>query len=278
MVDFAVVAWGLVSLGLTLGILMKCLPLPAGKGFEWGGHLISYSLVTAAFLGIWTLLQGVSTWLVNNVYPSAGLSIPVKDVNRLPEYYFNLGLRAFTFLSAIAASGFGAALIPIIGPALANIVSVVATVPGLALSITLVTAYTIATFLMIFVTMAPFLLPVGVALIAVPAGKLKGLGGFLIAASLAFTAVSPFIPYLGILACQAGREPCDLGSLTSANPFSNIGQGVVELVHWLLNPVNNEVMKMFRFALGSLIGLTLVGVTASALSRGIGGVAASLGV
>lgn len=141
----------------------------------------------------------------------------------------------------------------------------------MALGVVLISSYFIATSLMIFVSLAPILLPVGVVLIAVPAGKLKGLGGYLIAASLAFTAVAPLIPYLGLVACEAGKEVCDLGALTSTDATSNFGQGIVELVNWLLNPQNNEVMKMFRFAAGSLIGLTLVGVTAMALSRGIGG-------
>lgn len=271
-------AWGMVSLGLALGVLLHHIPLPGGRGRDWGGYLISYSVASAAFLGVWTLLQGVSTWLVEGVFPSMGLDLPVKDVTELPYYYFNLGIRAFTLLSAIAASGFGAALIPIIGPALANMVSVVSTVPGMALSFTLLSAYFIAAVLMIFISLAPILLPVGVVLTAAPAGKLKGLGGYLIAASLAFTAVAPLIPHLGLVACEAGRETCDLGSLTSADVASNLGQGVVELVNWLLNPQNNEVMKMFRFALGSSIGLMLVGVCASALSRGIGGVAAGLGL
>jgi hypothetical protein len=65
-------------------------------------------------------------------------------------------------------------------------------------------------------------------------------------------------------------QPLDPGKL---------GLGTAEgLIGWMFNPQNNTVMKMWSFALGSMVAFTILSVTSAALSRAIGGVAASLGI
>ncbi|PUA34177.1 MAG: hypothetical protein B9J98_00870 [Candidatus Terraquivivens tikiterensis] len=268
-----ILPWLLASVGYGAGILLSKSPLP-GEGRSWGQSLMSYSLVTAAFSAI-AAGGSVFSGLIEMVQASAGLSLV--ECKALPEVYYSLGMRAFTIMATIAATGFGTALIPIVGPAISNVISVVATLPGLALSATIMIAFTLATFLTIFVTFAPAMIPLGVALLAVPAGKLKGIGGWLIALGLVFSSLGPMVPAIGVAACSGGGEECSLQSIVSGDLLTNVGQGFMNIVEWLLDPKNNLVMQMWRFSLGSMAGWAILMAAASGLSRGIGGVAASLG-
>jgi hypothetical protein len=186
-------------------------------------------------------------------------------------------MKAFTLLGIMTGIGMGTALIPIIGPAIANIFSVVATVPGLALSVTLITAFTLMVFITIFGSLAVALAPLGIALLAVPGGKMKGIGSWLVAAAIVFATVGPYIPAFGLLACGAGdMNVCNLAELTTPLSEGLFGD-VFSLIGWLFNPQNNMIMMMWRFALGSLAGWGILMAASAALSKGMGGVAASLG-
>ncbi len=269
---YASLAWALVSIGYAVGVGLKKLPLPGGSGSSWGGQLMSYALVAAGVVAVLGTANAFNT-IINTVYSS--ITASRVECQNLPEIYQGLGTNAFTTLAVITAIGMGTALIPIVGPAIANVFSVVASLPGLALSVTLITAFTLMVFLTVFGSLAVVLAPAGVALLAAPGGKLKGIGAWFIAACLAFTAAGPYIPTIGLLACGAGDlNTCNLQELTS--PLSGF-TNVFDLVRWLFDPQNNQVMKMWRFALGSLAGWGIVMAAAAALSKGIGGVAASLG-
>jgi hypothetical protein len=246
--------------------------MPGGSGSQWGGYLMSYSLAAA---GIIAVLGTASA--VTNLISSVQGEVPAARYacESLPQLYMDLGMKAFTLLGVLTGIGMGTALIPIVGPAIANVFSVVATVPGLALSITLITAFTLMTFITIFGSLAVALAPAGIALMAVPGGKTKGIGSWFVAASIVFTAVGPFIPAFGLYACGVGdMNACSLEELTSpASTFTD----VFSLVAWLFDPANNALMKMWRFALGSLAGWGILMAASAALSKGMGGVAASLG-
>jgi hypothetical protein len=202
--------------------------------------------------------------------------------------YANLGIRAFSLLGIMTGIGMGTSLIPIVGPAIANIFSVVSTVPGLALSVTLITAFTLMVFITVFGSLAVALAPLGIALIAVPGGKAKGIGSWLVAAAIVFAIMGPFIPVFGLKACEAGMatnsndqnpkptNECDIGELTT--PLSpDDFKDVFSLVTWMFDPSGNPIMAMWRFALGSLAGWGILMAASAALSKGMGGVAASLG-
>ncbi|MEM0384756.1 MAG: hypothetical protein QXV27_07915 [Candidatus Caldarchaeum sp.] len=281
---YAALAWALVSLGYGIGLALHRLPLPGGHGSSWGGHLISYALVSAGVLAVLGSANAFNT-IVSMVQSSLG---PIKwdpdiksveDIPKacesLPVVYQNLGAKAFLLLSTIVGIGMGAAIIPVVGPALANVFSVVASFPGLALSVTLITAYTLMVFLTVFGSLAVVLAPAGVALMAVPAGKLKGIGAWFIAAGITFVAAGPYIPQAGLLACSVGgTEQCTMADVTNFNdPVGDL----FSFVNWLFDPNNNTIMKMWRFALGSLAGWGILLAASAALSKGIGGVAASLG-
>jgi hypothetical protein len=234
---------------------------------------MSYSLAAAGIIAVLGTASAVTN-LINSVQDK----VPVATYNcgELPQLYMNLGMKAFTLLGVLTGIGMGTALIPIVGPAIANVFSVVATVPGLALSITLITAFTLMTFITIFGSLAVALAPAGIALMAVPGGKTKGIGSWFVAASIVFTAVGPFIPAFGQYACGAGQmvSECDPKVITSpAKTFTD----VFSLVGWLFDPANNALMQMWRFALGSLAGWGILMAASAALSKGMGGVAASLG-
>lgn len=269
--DYAAIAWGLVSLGYAVGLALHKTPLPGGSGSSWGGHLISYSLVAAgvvAVLGAANAINGVVGMI------SSSISAERVECADLPNLYHGLGAKAFGLLATITAIGMGTALIPVVGPAIANIFSVVASLPGLALSVTLITSFTLMVFLTVFGSLAVALAPVGVALLAFPGGKLRGIGAWLIAACIAFVAAGPYIPAMGLLACGAGEKAgCTLAELLKVPDFQN----VFDLISWIFDPKNNLIMKMWRFTLGSLAGWGIVMAAAAALSKGIGGVAASLG-
>jgi hypothetical protein len=204
--------------------------------------------------------------------------------------YANLGIRAFSLLGIMTGIGMGTSLIPIVGPAIANIFSVVSTVPGLALSVTLITAFTLMVFITVFGSLAVALAPLGIALIAVPGGKAKGIGSWLVAAAIVFAIMGPFIPVFGLKACEAGMvtnsndqnpnpnpiNECDIGELTKPLDPSDF-KDVFSLVTWMFDPSGNPVMAMWRFALGSLAGWGILMAASAALSKGMGGVAASLG-
>lgn len=287
--DPLTMAWALASLGYVAGLAISRLPLSA-EGRGWGGYLISYSLVTAAFLavvGAGQVLNSLAESVSRGVAGEAGMEWVSPD--QLPEIYFSLGVGAFTIMGLIAAIGVGTALIPIVGPALANVLSVVSTLPSMALTGTTLISFLLAAFLTIFVTLAPLLVPVGVVLIAVPGGKLKGIGAWLLSMGVVMWAVGPLIPAIGLIGCQALGTPCSLdevtgitvdeeGNITDSSGV-NIFQGTAEgLIAWLTNPKNNLIMKMWNFAIGSMFGFTLLSAAAAGLSRGIGGVAASLGI
>jgi len=272
--DYAAVAWVLTSLGYAIGLALYRIPLPGGSGSSWGGQLISYSLVSAAFVAVIGTANAFNT-IVSNVQSAIGAE--ARGCESLPELYLGLGMKAFSLLIVMTGLGMASALIPIVGPAIANVFSVVASFPGLALSVTLITSFTLMTFLTVFGTLAVVLAPVGVALMAVPAGKLKGIGAWFIAAALVFTSAGPYIPAIGKMACEAERGvTCSIEDLV--NPVSEgTFKGVFDLIGWLFNPTGNELMKMWRFALGSLAGWGILMAASAALSKGIGGVAASLG-
>lgn len=273
--DWAAAAWSLIAIGYGIGLALHKLPLPGGHGSSWGGQLISYALVSAGFIAILGTANAFNG-IVGMV--SQAISAERTPCAKLPDIYMGLGMKSFTILAIITGIGMGTALIPIVGPAIANIFSVIASLPGLALSVTLITGFTLMVFLTVFGSLAVVLAPVGVALLAVPGGKLKGIGGWLLAASLAFAAAGPYIPAIGLIACSAGEDsPCDIRALTDPSNLGEQLQTVFDLVRWLLDPQNNTIMKMWRFALGSLAGWGIVMAAASALSKGIGGVAASLG-
>ena len=96
---------------------------------------MSYALATAVVLTILGAGDAVST-IVSSV--EAAVPAARENCESLPGLYMNLGMKAFTLLGVITGIGMGTTLIPIVGPAIANVFSVVATVPGLVLSITLI--------------------------------------------------------------------------------------------------------------------------------------------
>jgi len=271
---YMALAWALAGVGYAIGLALNRLPSPGGATSQWGGHLMSYSLAAAGFIGI----LGAGTF-INEImgYVQGSVSAQQQACENLPELYMGLGMKAFTLLMAITGIGMGTALIPIIGPAIANVFSVVATVPGLALSVTLITAFTLMVFITIFGSLAVALAPIGVALMAVPGGKLKGIGSWLVAAAIVFAVAGPYLPAFGLLACGAGdMNKCDLNHLTEPLDPRTFGD-VFSLIAWLFDPENNVVMMMWRFALGSLAGWGVLMAAAATLSKGMGGVAASLG-
>jgi hypothetical protein len=212
--DYAALAWALTSLGYAIGLALHRIPLPGGSGSSWGGQLISYSLVSAAFVAVIGTANAFNT-IVSNVQSAIGAE--ARGCESLPELYLGLGMKAFSLLIVMTGLGMASALIPIVGPAIANVFSVVASFPGLALSVTLITSFTLMTFLTVFGTLAVVLAPVGVALMAVPAGKLKGIGAWFIAAALVFTSAGPYIPAIGKMACEAERGvTCSIEDLVKA--------------------------------------------------------------
>jgi hypothetical protein len=103
----------------------------------------------------------------------------------------------------------------------------------------------IAVTTMIFIEFAPVMIPIGVVLIAVPKGKLKGVGGWLIAMSLALAAVGPLIPGVGVIACGGGEGKCSLGEMTEPLDINKLMGGTAEgLIGWLFNVEDNTIMKM----------------------------------
>ncbi len=265
-------AWALASIGYAIGVALHRLPTPGGSGSQWGGNLMSYALATAGVLAVLGTGSAISD-LVNNV--QGMVAAPQAPCESLPEVYMNLGMKAFTMLGIITGIGMGTALIPIVGPAIANVFSVVATVPGLVLSITLITSFTLMTFITVFGSLAVALAPAGIALIAVPGGKAKGIGAWLLSAAIVFAVAGPYLPAFGLLACGMGDiSACSLSELTSPlQAFTD----VFSLITWLFNPQNNALMQMWRFALGSLAGWGILMAASAALAKGMGGVAASLG-
>jgi hypothetical protein len=250
---------------------------------------MSYSLATAGILAILGSGSAVTDLIINRVISNVPAAPLAGDkCQGLPEMYANLGIRAFSLLGIMTGIGMGTSLIPIVGPAIANIFSVVSTVPGLALSVTLITAFTLMVFITVFGSLAVALAPLGIALIAVPGGKAKGIGSWLVAAAIVFAIMGPFIPAFGLKACEAGMatnsndqnpkptNECDIGELTT--PLSpDDFKDVFSLVTWMFDPSGNPIMAMWRFALGSLAGWGILMAASAALSKGMGGVAASLG-
>jgi hypothetical protein len=250
---------------------------------------MSYSLATAGILAILGSSDAVTKLIIERVQSSIPAAPLAGDkCQGLPDMYANLGIRAFSLLGIMTGIGMGTSLIPIVGPAIANIFSVVSTVPGLALSVTLITAFTLMVFITVFGSLAVALAPLGIALIAVPGGKAKGIGSWLVAAAIVFAIVGPFIPVFGLKACEAGMatnsndqnpnpiNECDIGELTKPLDPSDF-MDVFSLVTWMFNPSGNPIMAMWRFALGSLAGWGILMAASAALSKGMGGVAASLG-
>ena len=272
---YIALAWALASLGYAIGVALHRLPMPGGSGSQWGGYLMSYSLATAGVLAVLGVGDAVTN-LVNNV--QAAVPAGKEQCEGLPGIYMDLGMKAFTLLGIITGIGMGTSIIPIVGPAIANVFSVVATVPGLVLSITLITAFTLMTFITVFGSLAVALAPAGIVLLSVPGGKTKGIGAWLLAAAIVFAVAGPYIPAFGLLACGVGDlSVCQLNEITRSENLDDILSDVFSLVAWMFNPQDNELMKMWRFALGSLAGWGILMAASAALSKGMGGVAASLG-
>lgn len=268
--EYSRLAWILATLGLAIGLILHKMPSSEMRG--WGDQLIGYSILTAGFIAIVGSGQMLSQ-LALNISRQIGVS-EWMDPQKLPSFYYGIGHASYIALIAITSIGMASAFIPVVGPALANMFSVVSTLPSLALTGATILSFMLASILTIFVTLAPLVIPLGVVLIAVPGGKLKGLGGWLIAMSMALNAVGPLIPSVGFMACRMeGTADCDLGILQNLAYNS-----VVDIVNWLASPEGSIVMGAWRFAIGSFAAFSIMSLVLVALSKGIGGVASSLGI
>lgn len=267
-------SWILTSLGFTVGLILHKMPSSEMRG--WGDQLIGYSLLMAAFLGAVQTGQLLVDAALNY---SSRIQVDrvVERVEELPKFYYGVGHSAYTALISLTMVGMASALIPVVGPALANMYSVASTMPSVALTGTLIISFMLASFLVIFVTLAPIIVPVGVVLLSAPGGKLKGIGGWLIAMAVALNAVGPLIPGVGMMACRmqgAGMEVgCDISGFSSL-PLSS----PVDIIAWLASPEGSVIMGAWRFAIGSLAAFSIMTLVATALSKAIGGVASSLGI
>jgi hypothetical protein len=255
--QYALLVWALVCIGYLAGLALHRLPSPGGSASQWGGQLMSYSLATAGILAILGSSNAVTDLIIKRIQSN----IPAAQVEKclgLPDMYANLGIRAFSLLGIMTGIGMGTSLIPIVGPAIANVFSVVATVPGLALSVTLITAFTLMVFITVFGSLAVALAPLGIALIAVPGGKAKGIGSWLVAAAIVFAIIGPFIPVFGMKACEAGmatnnsnnqnpnpHNECDIGELTKPLDPSDF-KDVFSLVTWMFDPSDNRYWLRLR--------------------------------
>lgn len=268
------IGFGIASLLYAVGLVLSRLPLP-GEGKSWGGSLISYSLLTAAFLAVVGAGQALTSLAesVSNTVVSSNPSFPRIPLADLPDKYFTLGHKAMWILAIMAGTVAGTALIPIIGPPLASVMSVFSTLPSMALTGVTILSFIVAVTLMVFTKLSPVMIPVGVILLSTK--KLKGLGGWFIAMSLAVTAVGPLIPVVGVTACNWEGVVCTADEVF--NP-GNFPQATLDSFIMFLKTKDNLVTKMWAFTLGSSIGLGILSVAAAALSRGIGGVAANLGI
>ena len=269
------VGFALASLGYAIGLALHHSPLSA-EGKSWGGSLISYSLLTAMFLAVVGSGEALHSLAesVSDAVAGAG-GIETVKVEEIPVKYFTLAKNAVDILAFIAGTNTVLALIPIVGPPISNVLSVFSTFPSMALTGTLILSMVIAVTTMIFITFAPVMIPIGVVLITVPRGKLKGVGGWLIAMSLALAAVGPLIPGVGVKACGN----CTIDEMTTPIDPSKLFEGTAQgLIGWMFNVEDNMIMKMWSFTLGSIIAFSIMSVAAAALSRAIGGVAASLGI
>ena len=276
---FLALGWSLAVLGYVVGLLLS--RMPSSEARSWGDQLIGYSILSAAFLaavGTGRLLTSFAL----DVSKMAGLSVWVEP-SKLPETYFNIGHTAYTALLVMTGVGMGSALIPVVGPAIANIYSTASILPSMALTGSVMLSYLLAAILVIFVTLAPVVVPVGVALMTVPGGKAKGIGGWLIAMTIALNSVGPLLPGVGLMACSMENVPLPEGSkpvcsIENLTGWSFGFQSVLDIVKWLTGPEGTIIMGMWRFVIGSFAAFSIMSVVMIALSRAIGGVASSLGV
>jgi hypothetical protein len=121
------------------------------------------------------------------------------------------------------------------------------------------------------------MIPLGIVLLSVPGGKLRGLGGWFIAMSLALSAVGPLIPAIGVMVCNMSGRTCTLDDVTRQWNASDIGNSLQGLVGYIFHS-DSDIMKLWVFTLGSMIAFSIMSVAAAALSRAIGGIASSLGI
>jgi hypothetical protein len=271
------VGFALASLGYAIGLAIHHLPL-SGEGKSWGGSLISYSVLTAVFLAIVGTGQVLSSLATNVSETVAGArGLQTVSVEKVPITYFNVTTRAMGILSGIAIIGTGLALIPIVGPAISGIVSVLSTLPSMSLTGTVILSLIIAVTTLVFVTFAPVMIPIGIVLLSVPGGKLRGVGGWFIAMSLALSAVGPLIPAIGVKVCSMSGMTCTLDDVTRQWNADDIGSSFQGLVGYIFHS-DSDIMKLWVFTLGSMIAFSIMSVAAAALSRAIGGIASSLGI
>jgi len=275
MVELLHLGWLFSSLGFAIGLILKHSPTSESK--IWGDQLIGYSLLTAFFLavvGTGDVLNGLAKEVSEDVAGQAGMTWIEPD--KLPEIYYTIAMNIYAVLGTITGIAIGTSIIPIVGPAISNVLSVILTLPGMAMTATLLLSFTLAAFLTVLKTFATAtIMAAGIVLVAVPGGKLKGIGGWLIAMCLALSAIGPLIPAFGLMACTTGDQTCSLDELLNIN----FAGGTYEaLIGFLFDVKNNVIMKAWRFVLGSMIGFTLLSVVAAALSRAIGGIASSLGI
>jgi hypothetical protein len=81
------------------------------------------------------------------------------------------------------------------------------------------------------------------------------------------------------MACGGNEGKCTLQEMTKPFDLKDLpGQTAEGLIFWMFNVQDNTIMKMWSFTLGSMIAFSIMSVAAAALSRAIGGVAASLGI
>jgi len=268
--QYLYLAWALASLGLAIGILLH--KMPSSEMKSWGDQFIGYSILTAGFLAVVGSGQ-ILTNLALNISKSFGLPIWIQP-EKLPSFYYDIGQSSYLALITITGLGMASALVPIVGPALANMFSVASTLPSLALTGTTMLSFMLASMLVIFVTLAPLVVPIGIVLIAVAGGKLKGLGGWLIAMSMALNAVGPIIPSIGMMSCtMEGEVNCNLETLKNL-PLSS----VMDIINWFTSPEGSVVMGAWRFMIGSFAAFTIMSLVMIALSKAIGGIASSLGI
>ena len=151
---------GFVLAGIGYGVGLLFSGAPSYEARRWSGELISYSLVTAGFLALLTALGKTVSWVSDIVFKEVkGLGFSPSACPGVLEVYSHLGQKAVMMLATIAGIGIATAIIPIVGVALANVLSVVASFPAMVLTGIILISYTLLAFLAVFGVFAVALVP-----------------------------------------------------------------------------------------------------------------------
>jgi len=271
------VATAFGALGWGIGAILRCIPALSRSTREAAASMQDYALACMIFACIVGGSTAAFNAFMSNVVMANLIGPKWHELycENLKNFYANSWVKATGIIAALGGLSAALAFVPAVGTALSMAFTIIMA-PALILLGAIILPVSVLNYVIVsvFEKIGPHLFTAGVLAICVPNRLLKGLGGVLIALSVAFYVGLPYIPVAYQLVMKGQATPEEFTryvetfyqNVTSFEAEAGIfDKGIVEAVY---GPLIDWAIMCFVTALL----IALVFACARGLAQGIGGV------